>query len=391
MSNLTTVMNSRSDCRKGVLSSLGKPFPWMMTVFLFTSLPGFAAHPKIVGTPANTVAEEVFHTLISTPLGRATPTLPYEVILIRDRQPNAFSNPAGKLYVTSGILPILSNDRGAWAAALGHEIGHIVINYQEYLQVFRIELQKAYLQARANQGDDGAASPLLAVPIGGGFNKFKRSREMEYEADLLGLMIMAEAGYHPDYAIDLDRRLRSYLGDQPKFIEFLSGHPRWQTRQERMKRAYDVALAIFESRWPDPAQSPGGNPPAFGTIRALIASQNAADRTLTLRVPINVHNAAGRKVRVEAIFLDQGRPVQGTAPYQSRDGSLVLNSVLPDASRESAEILLRLPGAALAAKHRKMKAVVFLVVGDEVLDIFSKPVDIGAVTSQGRSYVVGSR
>src|SRR6184192_3890853 len=118
---------------------------------LWTCSPGLArTHPRIVGTQANRTAEEVLRSLVSTPLGRAAPPNPWQVILIEDRRVNAYANGAGWLTVTSGLAALLGNDRGAWAAVLGHEIGHFVIyaRLSAYLPVFQKELEKAYLEAR---------------------------------------------------------------------------------------------------------------------------------------------------------------------------------------------------------------------------------------------------
>lgn len=366
------------------MPSRSQQLSWTIALLLSVSLPALAAHRKIVGTPANRIAEDVLRRLISTSMGRAAPPLPWEVRLIQDSHINAYLSGAGKLTVTSGIVPLLGNDRGTWAAVLGHEIGHVVVHrqFKAYLPGFQAELQKAYLQARAAQADNGPARALHLVPLGGGLANLKLAREREYEADRVGLMMMAEAGYHPDFAIILDRRMRAVRPDQPKYAEFLSGHPRWASREERIMRAYHVALAIFESRWHDPAQSPGGNPPPLGTIGALIATQNAEEQSLVLHVPINVRNAAGMQVRVAAIFLDKGRRVQAAPEYRSRDGSLVLNSPLPRSSNESPEVLLRLPTTALATKHRKLSAVVFLVAGDDILDISSKPLRLNFAENQ---------
>src|SRR5207249_11754828 len=98
--------------------------------------------------------------------------------------------------------------------------------------------------------------------------------------------------------------------------------------------------AIFDSRWPDPARSPGGPPPPLGNIGPVTARLTADERSLALRVPVSVRNAADKPVRVEVVFfekggfdkggLDKGRPVKTSVPeYRSADGSLVLNAVVP--------------------------------------------------------------
>jgi predicted Zn-dependent protease len=90
----------------------------------------------------------------------------------------------------------------------------------------------------------------------------KLDRNDELEADRLGLMMMAQAGIHPDYALTLMDRLKHVTGDRSKFAAFLtSDHPRWETREKKTKQVYQEALLTFQTRWKDSSQSPGGTPP----------------------------------------------------------------------------------------------------------------------------------
>lgn len=335
------------------------------------------SHPRIVGTAANRMAEEVLGTLVLTPLGRAAPPLPWAVILIEDRHLNAYSNGPGWVTVTSGMARMLGNDRGAWAVVLGHEVGHFVINerFSGLLPGFQKELERAYFQARAPSGGGKGAAPaaLLLVPMGGGPSHRRRLREREYEADRVGLLLMAQAGYHPDFMIAFERRIRAQLGDRPG-PELLSSHPRWTEREASTTAAHEVARQIFESRWPDPAHSPGGPPPPLGTIGTVAARTDAAGG-LVLQVLVTVRNTATMPVRVEVIFLDEQKRVQTSVPeYRSPDGSLVLNAIVPTLSGAS-QVRLSLPSAALPTKPRGLKAVVFLLAADQVLDVYFEPVE----------------
>lgn len=351
-----------------LLSSLSSA----LAALLLISSPALAARARIESTLANPVAEEVLRSLISTPLGRATPWYAWSATVVQNPHLNAFSYGAGEIKVTSGLASLLGDRRGAWAVVLGHEIGHFVISpeCQAYLPGFQAELQKAYLQARAPAGDPREAGALQISPISSGMVNLRRARKREYEADHVALMMMAEAGYHPDFAIAFERQMHFVLGDQPKHAEFLLAHPRWASREEQTKAAYDIALAIFQSRWPSPAQSPGGGPPPLGTISRLFASRSLNARTLVFDVAVNARNTAGTQARVAAIFLEKGKRLQTTmSEYRSSDGSLVLNAFLPDSSRLSSELSLRLPSAALGAASHQVKAMVLLIAGSEILDI----------------------
>ena len=313
-------------------------------------------------------------------MGKAAPPNSWEVVLIDDRHVNAYINRVGQITVTSGMASLFGAERGLWAVVLGHEIGHFVVHrqLQAYLPGFQAQLDKAYRATRAAEQQPGAAPPVRLVPLAGG--RGKKALAREYEADRVGLMMMAQAGYHPDFAIALNRLLLSFLGNQPKLVAFLSGHPSWSDRERRMQQDHNVALAIFQSAWPDPAKSPGGPAPALGTIGTVTVDvAETGPPSLILHVPVEVRNAGSRKVRVEAAFLDNDRMVQSTVPeYRGTDGSLVLNVNLEHPTREAAEVVLRVPLADLASRNRKLKAEVFLIAGDQILDLAFKPFEMRA-------------
>ncbi len=338
-----------------------------------------ANHPRIVGTPANRLAEEVLRSLVSSPMGKAAPPQPWEVVLIDDPRLNAFINGPGHITVTSGMATLFGAERGLWATVLAHEIGHFVVHqqFQAYLPGFQAELEKAYREASAAGEQHDAAPPVRLIPLGGGSRKAARARE--YEADRAGLLLMAQAGYHPDFVILLEHLLHSFFGDEPQLTEFLSSHPRWAEREQRTQRDHDVALAIFEARWPDAAKSPGGPGPAFGAIGPITVGRvgEGNPQDLTLRVPVQVWKAGSRQVRVEAIFLDNGRPVQSTVPeYRAADGLLVLNINLAQPPSEPTEVTLKVPVAALATRSLKLKTEVFLIAGDQTLALGFKPFEM---------------
>ncbi len=335
-----------------------------------------AAHPKIEGTTANLLAETVFMTLLRTPTGASAPFLPYEVTLIQDSSVNAFSTAAGKVYLSGGILPLMRDDLGVWAAVLSHEIAHTLRqhHYRAYLRAFQLQYQIAYYRARAAQGDESANWALLGLAIVGPLANLKLSRNEEHDADRLGVMMMAEAGYHPDWAITLQRRMRKNVGDQSKLGAFFSDHPRWATREQRTMKAYADALDVFQSRWADLAQSPGGTPPPIATLGAPLAREDQINKSAVIVIPLEIRNAKDVPITVAVFFSKDNRPVAGAlAEYQSKDGSLAAFEVLkPHTYSEPATVAIAVPTAALRTTHRKLKAVVVVAAGDEILET-SKP------------------
>jgi hypothetical protein len=76
---------------------------------------------------------------------------------------------------------------------------------------------------------------------------------------------MVEAGYHPDFAINLFRILKVRVGEESKLVKLFSDHPGFITGQEHILELYPEAVARFRSLWPDAAKSPGGLPPIIGS------------------------------------------------------------------------------------------------------------------------------
>jgi Peptidase family M48 len=210
------------------------------------------------------VGKSVLGLLMDTSIAKRGNAPPVHLTLLNDSSVNAFSTAGGQVYVNSGLLPVIGDNKGMWAAVVGHEVGHIVGHhfYKEYVRRMRLEIAQEALREEAANGNRVAAWAWLFSVTGGPLLNMKLSRGDELEADRMGMMMMAEAGFHPDFITILLERLQAGLGDQSKISTFLSGdHPRWNTREKKVKAAYTDALRVFEFHWPDAAASPGGVPP----------------------------------------------------------------------------------------------------------------------------------
>ena len=347
-----------------MVRAVGKPVAWMIAAGLALagsdalSRSSAAAHQS--SSPSETaIGERVLHTLLSSPLGKTAPPANYQVIVVQKQEANAWLRPSGRLQIDTGMLPVLDEQPGAWAVVVGHEIGHVVIfkGNESYFPAFRREVEESYRHALTLGSDAAAAEVLLAAPLGRRRAYLPLSQEKEYEADRVGLLLMAEAGYHPDFAIAVDNRMGWLLRDGS-----------WRARQDHLMKAYNVALAIFQARWPNAAQSPGGVPPPIGKFDNITIAPDTGDRSIVFHVTFHARNTAGLVVRVVAVFQEGRTLVKSALPeYRSPGGALELNATVPGKSQLSREVTLRLPAAAVTS--RRLLAVLHLMVGEEQLDV----------------------
>jgi len=137
---------------------------------------------------------------------------------------NAFCLPGGKIGVYTGILPVAKNDAGL-AAILGHEVAHATAHHSQDRMSQALLTQVGVAAAGLSLGDSRYKGPLLAA-LGVGAQVgilLPFSRKHETEADIIGLTYMAKAGYDPQEAVELWKRMAAQeKGGTPGF---LATHP----------------------------------------------------------------------------------------------------------------------------------------------------------------------
>jgi metalloendopeptidase OMA1, mitochondrial len=176
---------------------------------------------------------------------RDKPKFVWKVSLIRKKEANAFCLPGGKIVVYTGILPLTRNDAGL-ATVLGHEVAHATAEHVAE-RIERHDLTKVAAIIIAGGVAFTPAqflrvSALLDVGAGLPF-----SRSQESEADHIGLVYMARAGYDPRQAVAFWRRMaRASRGHEPP--EFLSDHPSDAHRVERVEGWLPQAEREYSSR-----------------------------------------------------------------------------------------------------------------------------------------------
>ena len=173
----------------------------------------------------------------------------WEYNLVKSDEINAWCLPGGKIVVYTGLLPVVENDR-ALAIVMGHEIAHALAKHgNERLSQSTLQQLGGVALSVAVAGESQAAQEVLldAYGIGttlGGILPFSRKHELE--ADKLGLIYAALAGYDPREAIPLWERMeKAAKGNKPP--EFLSTHPSEEDRIERLREMMPKALAYYKA------------------------------------------------------------------------------------------------------------------------------------------------
>jgi predicted Zn-dependent protease len=168
----------------------------------------------------------------------------WEFNLIDEDVPNAWCMPGGKVVFYSGILPYTKDETGI-AVVMGHEIAHAVAGHgAERVSHQVLQQGGGYILSLFSQESDyhGAIMEVygLTTQLGG---ILPYSRVHESEADRMGLIFMAMAGYDPNASIEFWRRMASGKSGAPP--ELLSTHPSDRTRIENLKAYMPEALHYY--------------------------------------------------------------------------------------------------------------------------------------------------
>lgn len=166
-----------------------------------------------------------------------------------DKQQNAWCMPGGKVAVYTGILPITQDETGL-AVVMSHEIAHAVAKHGSE-RMSQGLLQQAGGQALAAALSTNAPATqqlaLQAFGVGSQLGLLKYGRNQESEADRLGLIFMAMAGYNPDGAVAFWQRMDAGATSAAP-PEFLSTHPSNGTRIADIQRELPEARKYYKPR-----------------------------------------------------------------------------------------------------------------------------------------------
>jgi predicted Zn-dependent protease len=171
----------------------------------------------------------------------------WEYNLVDNDQVNAWCMPGGKVVFYTGILPICKDEAGI-ATVMGHEIAHAIAEHggERMSQGLIVQLGGMGLQA-ALQNEPALTQQLAMTAFGIGSQlgvMLPFSRLHESEADHMGLIFMAMAGYNPNNAVEFWQRMAAQGGGAPP--EFLSTHPSNQTRINDLKKLVPEAMQYYK-------------------------------------------------------------------------------------------------------------------------------------------------
>ena len=180
------------------------------------------------------------------------PKAQWEFVLFANSQANAFCLPGGKVGVYSGLLPITQNEAGL-ATVLAHEVAHAVAHHgsERISRVLAIQGLGIAVISQLNNVNSNTRN-LLYAAYGLGTTlgtELPHSRLQESEADEIGLIYMARAGYHPEEAVRFWERFSEYNRQQGSRVPwFLRTHPLDEERISNLKRLMPKALLQYRPR-----------------------------------------------------------------------------------------------------------------------------------------------
>ena len=178
-----------------------------------------------------------------------TPNLRWQyTVFDNDRQVNAFAFPGGKIGVYTGMMPVAKTDAGL-ATVMAHEVAHATARHggERMSLGILLEMGSAALASAMKKKDKKTTGRVLAAyGVGTALVvALPFSRKQEGEADRIGLIYMAKAGYDPREAVAFWERMGAAGRGAPP--EFLSTHPGYRTRIKNLRKWMPEAMEYYEN------------------------------------------------------------------------------------------------------------------------------------------------
>ena len=215
--------------------------------------------------------------------------LAWQLRIVENDQLNAYSSPDGSVYVESGLANLAGPSSGLWAAILSHEIAHVLRRDWARRYLYQKQMESGS-SATIVLGDPGLPGDSWTDSTKASADLGRFCRQLEIEADRDGLMLMAKAGYHPDFVPALHHQLHAH--GVAGSTSLYAMHPCWDERDHELSQAYTEASIDFARRWPEWYASPGGNPPVV-VFADPPTIKKTNSREWRLQIPIRCQNLAG--------------------------------------------------------------------------------------------------
>lgn len=219
-----------------------------------------AANTAMVRQVGQRLANAVVSYLNAHGLGNEVAQYKWEFNLVQDQNVNAFCMPGGKIVVYEGLLPV-TRDEASLAVVLGHEIAHAVAKHSAERLSNSVRQQYGSQLLGAVLTGSGASTGLqqlsaTAFGIGTQLGGAAYSRKQESEADHLGIVFAAMAGYDPMVAIDFWKRMSAATGNS---YSLLSDHPSDASRIKNIQGWMAEAWSYYKGN---------GTQNGLGTVRS---------------------------------------------------------------------------------------------------------------------------
>lgn len=172
----------------------------------------------------------------------------WEFFVIDKNESNAFCLPGGKVFVYTGLFKYADND-DELSAVMGHEIGHALARHgaermsRGQLEQASADILNTVMQGRGNPQNTAMVMQAFGIGTQLGLS-LPHSRTQEYEADMIGLVLMAKAGYNPQSALTFWEK---FAKDGQTPPEYLSTHPAPSNRIDKIKEQLPKVIPIYEA------------------------------------------------------------------------------------------------------------------------------------------------
>ncbi|NLC71704.1 MAG: M48 family metallopeptidase [Desulfuromonadaceae bacterium] len=209
-------------------------------------LSGDASQAAVVKRVGNRIQRAVEQYLTQNGMADQLKDYNWEFSLVDDKQVNAWAMPGGKVVVYSGLLPIVEDEPGL-AVVIGHEVAHVIARHGNERMSHELARQMGGVALSTALSTSPAVAQQLGMQVFGLGSQLgvmlPFSRLHEAEADRMGLIFMAMAGYDPNKALVVWQRMAAQKGTSTP--EFLSTHPADETRIRKIQTFIPEAMRYY--------------------------------------------------------------------------------------------------------------------------------------------------